>query len=123
MGSRIQDETTRIARMRELSAELANDVRELSTLYGVDAMVVVYNPPSVEPLAVWPPNPTRVVERYLATPEADRTAVNMESYPPQDEVELQPDELAPQSSSSSTEAAAGEGINHAGTEPDSGKQK
>ncbi|CAN0890130.1 hypothetical protein LINGRAHAP2_LOCUS16272, partial [Linum grandiflorum] len=94
--------------MRKLSAEIRKEAKELSILCGVDVMVLVYNGTNVvEPLAVWPPDPTKALERYLATLEA--------------EIERQADELASQPSSSST--AAGEGIDHADAEPDSGKHQ
>ncbi|CAN0880981.1 hypothetical protein LINGRAHAP2_LOCUS13960, partial [Linum grandiflorum] len=62
--ARIENEAKRIAYMRKLIAELTKEAKELSTLYEVDAMVLVYNGPNdVEPLAVWPPDPTKLIER------------------------------------------------------------
>ncbi|CAN0910119.1 Agamous-like MADS-box protein AGL92, partial [Linum grandiflorum] len=81
--ARIEDEEKRTACMRKRSAELVKMVEELSTTTGVDSAIVVYDgATNGEPVAVWPPNPTKVLERYMALPEAERTenAIDMESY-------------------------------------------
>lgn len=81
---RLANYTIRRAMFKKRQKSLMKKASELSTLYGVDACVVMYAEGEAQPMMVWPsvPEARRVIERFRALPQKDKykNTTNLEGF-------------------------------------------
>ncbi len=81
---RLANYTIRRAMFKKRQKSLMKKASELSTLYGVDACVVMYAEGEAQPMMVWPsvPEARRVIERFRALPQKDQyeNTTNLEGF-------------------------------------------